>query len=135
MKRWIPLWAMCVGMALPGCMIPVDHDHGGFYADDAVLTVEWRVDGSTHPNACWDFGAEYAYITVESRYGVEDTKLVSCDAFGYDFYLPAGRYWVTISLQDSRHDDITSLVETDARTLFEGDSSSVVADFPESSFF
>jgi hypothetical protein len=135
MKRWISLWTMCLGLISPGCMVGVDHGHGsGGYYDDALLTVEWRVDGSTHPDACWDYGAEYAYITVESRSGVEESRVVSCDAFSYDFYLPAGRYWVTISLQDGRHDDITSVIETDSRTLYDGESSYIVAEFPDSSF-
>lgn len=131
MKSRIPLLGMVMGLALAlqGCFFAVDHD-----AHDAIFTVEWRVDGSSHPDACWDFGAEYAFITVESRYGLETSRTVACERFGYDFYLAPGRYWVTVTLQDRHHDDITSVVETDSHTLYEGGGDYVVADFPPDSF-
>lgn len=133
MRSWIPLLGTLAFLVMPGCVVAVDHDGPGF--GDALFTVEWTVDGSTQPAACWDFGAEYAYVTVESRYGVEDYRTLSCERFGYDFYLPPGRYWVTIVLQDRHHDDITAIVETGSRTLYAGESDYVVIDFPGDSFF
>jgi hypothetical protein len=134
MKSLIPLLAALSGLALPGCFVGVDHDHGGAYADDALFTVEWSIDGSTDPDACLDFDAAYAYVTVESRYGTEADQTVPCERFSYDFYLPPGRYWVTVALQDRDRRDVTSVIETDSYSLAEGDSNYVVADFPPDSF-
>lgn len=133
MKTWIPLLAALSGFALSGCFVGVDRD--GHYADDAIFTVEWRIEGSSHPDACLDFGARYAYLTVESRYGTEDDRTLPCEDFGYDFYVPPGTYWVTVTLLDRDHRDITSTIETDSYTLYENDGTDVVADFPEDSFF
>lgn len=133
MKTWIPLLAALSGIALPGCFVGVDH-HGP-YDDDAIFTVEWRIEGSSHPAACLDFGAAYAYVTLESRFGLEDDRTVPCEDFGYDFYAAPGRYWVTVTLLDRGQRDITSTIETDSYSLPPGGGEVVVADFPEDSFF
>ena len=131
MKSWIPLLTVVAGLGLlPGCFVGVDHGH----SREGVFTVEWSIDGGTHGSDCDYYGARYAYITVESRYGTEDYATVSCDAFGYDFYLPPGRYWVTVTMIDSRDDDVSTTIRTDEYSLYEDDSQYVVADFPHDSF-
>ena len=56
-------FAALMGTALSGCFVGVD-DRGG-YADDAIFTVEWRIDGSRSPAACFDFDVDAAYVTIE----------------------------------------------------------------------
>jgi hypothetical protein len=130
MKSWISLLAVLSSIALSGCFVGVAHDDS-----DAIFTVEWRIEGSSRRNACLDFGAEYAYVTVESRFGTEDYQTLPCEDFGYDFYVPPGRYSVTVTLLDSSHRDITTVLETASYSLGEGDGEVVVADFLEDSFF
>jgi hypothetical protein len=130
MKSWIPLLTAVAGIALPGCFVGVDHDH----QDDAVFTVEWSIDGATDGADCDYYGAAYADVTVESRYGTEDYAVVPCDRFQHDFYLAPGRYWVTVTMLDSHDDEVSTPVRTDSYDLFEGDSEYVVADFPPDSF-
>ena len=113
-----------------GCMVDVDHP--GHYDDRVVFTVEWSVDGTTDPAECSRSGARYAYVRVESRYGVEDEQEVPCEDFGVNFLLPPGRYWVHAVLLDRRHTDRTESVETDPRYVDDGDY--VVIDFPADSF-
>ena len=132
MKSWIALLVLS-GMALSGCVVGVEHRHG--YVDDAIFTVEWRIAGSASRAACRDFGVDAAYITIESRYGREDSATVPCEDFGYDFYLPPGRYWVTVTLLDRAQRDITSTIETDAYDLYANDGEFVEADFPPDSFY
>jgi hypothetical protein len=112
-----------------GCMVDVDHP-GHYY--DAVFTVEWSVDGTTDPAECARSGARYAYVRVESRYGVEDEHEVPCEDFGTAFTLPPGRYWVHAVLLDRRHAERTESVETDSQYVDDGDY--VVIDFPADSF-
>jgi hypothetical protein len=130
MKSWIPLLAALSGIALSGCIVDVADG----YADDAVYTVEWRIDGSGHPAACRDFDAAFVYVTIESRAGTEDYATVPCEDFGVDFYLLPGRYWVTVTMLDRARFDISSTVQTDPITLRAGDGDYVVADFPPDSF-
>jgi hypothetical protein len=132
MKTWIPLLAAMMGIASPGCFVGVDRD--GHYADDAIFTVEWRIEGSADRDACLDFDAAYAYLTIESRYGTEDDRTVRCEEFGYDFYVPPGRYWATVTLLDPNEHEITTTIQTDPETLYENDGTYVVADFPADSF-
>ena len=113
-----------------GCMVDVDHP--GHYYDDAIFTVEWTVDGTTNPAECSRSGARYAYVRVESRYGVEAERTVPCEDFGTDFTVPPGRYWVHVVLLDRQHVDRTESVETDPRYV--EDSDYVVIDFPADSF-
>jgi len=129
MKSWIPLLTAVAGLALPGCFVGVDHDHG-----DGVFTVEWSIDGATHGSDCDYFGAAYVDVTLESRYGTEDYAVVECDRFGYDFHAPPGRYWVTVTMMDDHDRDVSTTIRTDSYDLFEGDSEYVVADFPPDSF-
>jgi len=90
------------------------------------------VDGTTDPAECSRSDARYAYVRIESRYGLEAEREVPCEDFGTDFSLPPGRYWVTAVLLDRRHDDRTESVETDPRYVEDGDY--VVIDFPADSF-
>ena len=129
MKSWIPLLAALSVTALSGCFVGVDDHH-----DDAIFTVEWTVDRSTSRVACLDFGADSAYVTIESRFGTEDSLTLPCEAFGHDFILLPGRYWATVQLLDRRGREITSVVETDEYDLYAGDGEYVVADFPPDSF-
>lgn len=132
MKSLIPLLAALMGTALSGCFVGVD-DRGG-RDDDAIFTVEWRVDRSTSRAACLDFGADAAYVTIESRFGTEDSVTVPCEDFGHDFYLLPGSYWATVQMLDRGGREITSVVETDEYDLYAGDAEFVVADFPPDSF-
>ena len=131
MKRWFSLLCLAFGLTASGCFVDLDHP-GHYYDDDSILTVEWRVDGSTNPRECDASGARFAYVRVESRYGVEAEREVPCEDFGTDFYLAPGRYWVVIVLLDRRHDEVTESVETDPRYLDGGDY--VDIDFPADSF-
>jgi hypothetical protein len=128
MKSLIALLAALSGIAFSGCVVD-----GG--PGDAIFTVEWRIDGSASRLACLDFGADAAYVTVESRFRTEDSATVPCEDFGYDFYLAPGSYWATVQLLDRADREITSVVETDEFDLFAGDGEFVVADFPPDSFF
>jgi hypothetical protein len=128
MKSLITLLAALSGIAFSGCVVD-----GG--PSDAIFTVEWRIDGSSSRGACLDFGVDAAYLTVESRFGLEDEATLPCEDFGFDFYLPPGDYWVTAVLLDRRGREITSVIETDEYPLFAGDGEFVVADFPPDSFF
>lgn len=132
MKSLFTLLVALSGIALSGCFVGVE-DHG--HPDDAIFTVEWRIAGSSSRAACLDFGADWAYVTVESRFGTEDSATVPCEDFGYDFYLLPGTYWVTVQLLDRREREITSVIETDEYDLYAGNGEFVVADFPPSSFF
>jgi hypothetical protein len=132
MKSWIPLLvAALLGPSLSSCFVGVDRNR---YDDEALFTVEWTVDGANDSEVCFDFDAEYAYVTVESRYGVEAEDTVLCDRFGIDFYVLPGDYWATVQLLDRAERPITTVVETDTYPLYEGDREYVVADFPPSSF-
>jgi hypothetical protein len=128
MKSLITLLAALSGIALSGCVVD-----GG--PGDAIFTVEWRIDGRASRADCAYFAADVAYLTVESRFGVEDEATVPCEDFGYDFYLAPGDYWVTVELLDSRDRPVATGIETDEYPLFAGDGEVVVADFPSDSFF
>jgi hypothetical protein len=133
MKSWIPSLAALMGTALSGCFVGVD-DRGG-YADDAIFSVEWRIDGSRSPAACFDFGVDAAYVTIESRFGTEQEATVDCEDFGVDFYVQPGDYWATVELLDRTERPISSVVETREMPLFAGDDEYVVAEFPPDAFF
>ena len=130
MKIWISMLTLLLGLTASGCF--VDLDRPGHYHDDAILTVEWSIDGRTDPRECRASGADYAYVRVESGDGVVDEQEVPCEDFGTDFWLPPGRYWVVIVLLDRRHNDRTETVETDRRYLDDGDF--IEVDFPADSF-
>jgi hypothetical protein len=132
MKSLIPLLAALSGIALSGCVVGVD-DRGA--PGDGIFTVEWRIDGAASRADCAYFGADVAYLTVESRFGREDEATVPCEDFGYDFFLLPGDYWVTVQLLDRRDRPISSIIETDEYPLYAGDGQYVVADFPPDSFF
>lgn len=133
MKSYFAVLAALLGTALSsGCFVGIDDRRS---PGDAIFTVEWRIDGSSSPAACFDFGVDAAYVTVESRFGTEDAVTVNCEDFGYDFFLLPGRYWVTVQLLDRRQREITSVIETLEYDLYAGDGEVVVADFPPDSFF
>lgn len=131
MKSLIALLAALSGFALSGCVVGVDGGGPG----DAIFTVEWRIDGAAIRGDCAYFGADVAYLTVESRFGTEDSATVPCEDFGYDFYLLPGSYWVTVQLLDRRDRPVSSVIETLEYDLYAGDGEVVVADFPPDSFF
>jgi hypothetical protein len=131
MKIWISMFSLALGLTASGCLVDVDHP-GGHAAGDALFTVDWSVDGTDSARECDYFGARYANVTIMSSYGVEDEQEISCDAFGADFYLEPGRYWVEIVLLDRSGHEITETVETDSRYVEDGDY--VVVDFPADSF-
>lgn len=133
MKHGISLLAALLGTALSGCFVGIEDRHHP-HDDDVLFTVEWRIDRSTSPAACFDFGVDSAYVTIESRFGTEDSVTVDCEKFGWDFYLPPGTYWATVQLLDRRGREITSVVETYEYDLYAGESEYVVADFPPDSF-
>lgn len=133
MKGLFVLLTALSGTALSGCFVGVD-DRGG-YADDAIFAVEWRIDGSRSPAACFDFGVDAAYVTIESVYGTEQEATVNCEEFGIDFYVLPGDYWATVELLDRSGRPISSVVETREMPLFVGDHEYVVADFPPDAFF
>ena len=130
MKSWIPLLMAFVGLALlPGCFVGIDHHSGG----GSVFTVEWTIDGATHGSDCDYYGARSVYITVESHHGTVDDATVSCDRFGYDFDVPPGIYWVTVTMLDSHDNDVSTTIRTDDYDL-RGDDGYISADFPPDSF-
>jgi hypothetical protein len=120
------------GTALTGCVVGVDDRRS--YDDDALFTVEWTIAGSSRGIACDDFGAYDAYVTIESRFGTEDSTTVACDRFGVDFYLLPGTYWATVQMLDRGGREISTVLETDEYDLYAGDAEYVVADFPPDSF-
>jgi hypothetical protein len=126
MKSLFALLAASSALTLSGCFVGID--------DDAVFTVEWRIDGSDHPAACADFRVDAAYVEIHSRSGLDDYRTVRCEDFGTDFDLPPGTYWATVSLVDRSGFDVTTVIETDEYRLTAGGGNYVVADFPPSSF-
>jgi hypothetical protein len=134
MKSLIPLAAL-MGTALSGCFVGVDDRGRGSYPDDAIFAVEWRIDGSRSPAACFDFGVDAAYVTIESRFGTEQEATVNCEDFAIDFYVEPGDYWATVELLDRTGRPISSVVETREMPLYAGDDEYVVAEFPPDAFF
>jgi hypothetical protein len=132
--------------SLMGCQVAVSDPHDDYVEGppprgaavggaEAALTVEWTIEGSTDPRACYDFDVDHAYVTIEDDYGLVDEADVDCEAFGYDApLLPPGVYWASVVLRDATGYDLTEVAQTDDYDLPPGASDFVAIDFSGSSF-
>jgi hypothetical protein len=141
--------AALVFASLMGCQVAVDDPQDDYYPDDrgpsrgsaavgradAALSVEWTIEGSTDPRACYDYAVDHAYITIEDDGGLVDEAEVDCEAFAYDApTLPPGTYWASVVLRDLDGYDLTDVAESDDYDLPPGASDYVSVDFSGGAF-
>jgi hypothetical protein len=133
MKNSLSWVGLAMGSLLSsGCIVAVDHHDSGY---DSVLTVEWTINDSQSSNRCTQSSASSAEITVSSSRGFDEHRIVDCRDFGADFYVPPGRYRVTVQLLDYDGEPRTTAATADSHEIYEDVDDNVVIDFGAESFF
>ena len=123
MLKYSPLLvALAFGAA--GCVVDV-HDH-----HDGLLTVQWSVDDTFDPGACFDYDARTIELVIYDRYDdVVEQFEVRCADFATSIELPDGVYGLDATLLDRAGHSVTTTLALEF-DIYEDDETLVDIDFP-----
>src|SRR5258706_6628029 len=129
MRRTIGI-AISAALSLSGCFFEGSSHRPSF----GTLVVDWTVDGSKHPDACRQNGADAIDIVVRTfDGGFVDEFQDPCEDFATSVDLSPGTYTIDAVLLDARGHDLTTAV-TDDVNLFSYETTVSAIDFPLDSF-
>lgn len=116
--------------AAPGCVIVTeDPDPTG------TLTVNWTIDGTTHPLACDAHRVSYAQIVISAPDGeVEASLSPPCTAFATSVGLYAGWHRMAMTMMDAYGRPVSTTV-TASVDVWRNRTATLWAEFPATSFY
>lgn len=127
-SRWT-IGLMSFLWLVPGCTLHIGGDGYG----DAVLVVEWSIEGSFDPDQCDHVGADELEMFVFDRFGdfVLEAQ-IDCEAGGMEVRLDEGLYDLEFRLVDRRDNSVSDVIEENRVQLRDYRDRLVSIDFPSS---
>jgi hypothetical protein len=115
---------LTLALGASGCTIEHVHD------DDGLLTVQWSLDRTFDPEACFDYGSRSIELVIYDRYDdVVDHFEARCADFATTIELEDGVYGLDATLLDRSGRSVTTTLELEV-DVYEGEETVVDIDFP-----
>jgi len=124
-------------MMMQGCLVDLDDDHHHHAVPiyDGHLVVDWTIERNDSPFECDDQGVSNIAIGVDSlNDGFSDEYQFDCRDFAAAIPLAPGDYSGEAVLLDDRGREVTTPVDLDVFSVYEGLDTVIPINFPYRSF-